>query len=235
MWTGNRQMNSKFRKKLEDFPKFTVSQLNDLGSDSQGFTRFELAGEFDRPVQPRGEITWFWLLIGDRAAVCAQWISRGPGTAATVVADEKEMPEMGGKTLYYLNPAWEPHHIWMVLDEHWGWQRALLKAVDALAETHEATNISIVDGREVKTWTKLSRADKRGSTKRYAPTRDDTSVSGTAPQLVPGGWDHEHCEICREHIDHGDFGYQDRDDHWLCEDCYDKYVRPRDLSFVDEL
>ena len=142
---------------------------------------------------------------------------------------------MVGKPLYYLSPAWEPHQIWMVLDEHWGWQRVLFQAVDAVAETHEATDVSIVDEREVKTWTKLSRADKRGSAERYAPTLDDTLVSGAAPQLVPGGWDHEHCQLCREHISHGEFGYRDEDDQWLCENCYGKYVMPRDLSFVDDL
>lgn len=228
-------MNSKPRKTLEDFPKFSVSQLTRVGTDSQGFTRFELNGEFDRPIQPQGEITWFWLLTDDHAAVCAQWKSVGPGTAATVVADEKEMPEIVGKTLYYLSPAWDARDIWMVLDEHWGWQRVLFKSVDAVAERHEATDVSIVDGREVKTWTKLSRADKRGSTERYAPMPDGTLASGTAPQLVPGGWDHEHCQLCRRHINNGDFGYRDEDDHWLCENCYDKYVKPRDLSFVDDL
>ncbi|HTP30785.1 MAG TPA: hypothetical protein VMJ75_01350 [Candidatus Acidoferrales bacterium] len=228
-------MDAKLRKTLEDFPKFSVSQLTRVGTDSQGFTRFELNGEFDRLVQPQGQITWFWLLIGDRAAVCAQWKSVGPGNVATVTADEKEMPEIVGKTLYYLSPAWDARHIWMVLDEQWGWKRVLFQAVDAVAEAFEATDISIVDGREVKTWTKLSRADKCKSTKRYAPTLDDTLVSGRPAQLVPGGWDHEHCQLCREHINNGDFGYRDEDDHWLCESCYDKYVKHHDLSFVDDL
>jgi len=228
-------MDSKPRKTLEDFPKFSVSQLTRVGTDSQGFTRFELNVEFNRPIQRRGEITWFWLLTSGRAAVCVQWKSVGPGNVATLTADEKEMPEIVGKTLYYLSSAWDPRHVWMVLDEQWGWKRVLFQAVDAIAETFEATDVSIIDGREVKTWTKLSRADKRGSTERYAPPLDDTLPSGTAPRLVPGGWDHEHCELCREHIDNGDFGYQDKDDNWLCENCYDRYVKPHDLSFVDDL
>ena len=228
-------MNSKPRKTLEDFPQFSVSHLTRVGTDSQGCTRFELNGDFDHPIQRQGEITWFWLLIDDDAAVCAQWKSVGPGGAATVVVDEKEMPEIVGRTLYYLSPPWDARDVWMVLDEHWGWQRVLFKAVDALAERYEASDVSIVDGREVKTWTKLSRADKRGSTERYAPMLDNTLASGTAPQLVPGGWDHEHCHLCKGHINNGDFGYRDEDDQWLCESCYDKYVKPHDLSFVDDL
>lgn len=228
-------MSSKPRKTLEDFPKFSLSQLIRAGTDSQGFTRFELNGEFDRLIQSQGEITWFWLLIGDRAAVCAQWESVGPGTAATLVAFKKEMPEIVGKTLYYLSPAWDARHIWMVLDEQWGWKRVLFQAVDAVAEAYEATDVSIANGQEVKTWTKLSRADKLGSTERYVPTLDNPLGSSVPPQLVPGGWDHEHCELCREHINNGDFGYRDEDGQWLCENCYDKYAKLHDLSFVDDL
>lgn len=229
------KMNSKPRKTLQDFPRFSVSQVSRGETNSQGFTTFELRGEFDRIIQRQGEITWFWLLVGERAAVWAQWKSVGPGTAATVVAHEKTMPEIAGKTLYYLSPYWQAFHIWMALDEQWGWQRELFQAVDAVAEAYLANDVSIVDGREVKTWAKLSRADKRGHTERYVPLLDDTSDSGTTQQFVPGGWDHEHCELCQGHIEHGNYGYKDPDDRWMCETCYDKYVKPRDLSFVDDL
>jgi hypothetical protein len=229
-------MDLEDRKTLEDFPKFRMSRVTRGEIDPQGFTTFELDGEFDRIVGRVGEITWFWLLIGERAAVCAQWKSRSEDTpAATLVAHEKELPEIGGKTLYYLSPAWEPFNIWMVLDEEWGWEHVCFQAVDAVAETYQANDVSIVDGREVKTWTKLQRADKRTFTERYAPAADGLSLSGAEPRVVPGGWDHEHCQLCRDHIDHGDFGYRDRDELWMCENCYNKYVKRRDLSFVDEL
>jgi hypothetical protein len=91
------------------------------------------------------------------------------------------------------------------------------QAVDAVAETYEAKEVSIVDGREVKTWTKLERADRRGFTERYAPFGDKSLPSSPNPQLIPGGWKHEHCQLCRRHIDDGDFGYRDRDELWMCE------------------
>ncbi|MEZ5962501.1 MAG: hypothetical protein R3F56_01525 [Planctomycetota bacterium] len=49
---------------------------------------------------------------------------------------------------------------------------------------------------------------------------------GTA-STVPGGWDHEHCELCRGKIDTGTVGaYCDSDtDDWLCGPCYDAYIR----------
>jgi hypothetical protein len=228
-------MNSKNQKTLEDFPKFRVSRVTRGETDPQGFTTFELDGEFDRSVGRVGEITWFWLLIGDRLAVCAQWKSSGEDSChPTLVVHEKALPEIVGKTLYYLSPAWQAFHIWMVLDEKWGWAHVRFQAVDAVAEAFLAKDVSIVDGREVKTWTKLKRADKRGFVERYAPAAEQT-LSEAEPHVVPGGWDHEHCELCRRHINPGDFGYRDRDERWMCETCYNKYVMRRDLSFVDEL
>jgi hypothetical protein len=123
----------------------------------------------------------------------------------------------------------------MVLDKQWGWQHVRFQAVDAVATTYQAKDVSMVDGREVQTWTKLQRADKHTSTERYAPAAEQASLSGGAQQVIPGGWDHEHCQLCRGHIDHGDFGYRDQDELWMCESCYNKYVKSHDLSFIDEL
>jgi hypothetical protein len=227
-------MSPQNRKTLEDFPKFRGSQVTRGETAPQGFTTFELDGEFDGIVGRAGEITWFWLLIDHRLAVCAQWKSPGEDSRTpTLVAHEKELPELVGKTLYYLSPAWQAFNIWMVLHEEWGWEHVRFQAVDAVAEVFEASDVSIVDGREVKTWTKLDRADKRGFTERYAPEAEQTSR--TEPHVVPGGWNHEHCELCRGHIDDGDYGYRDRDERWMCESCYNKHVKRRDLSFVDEL
>ena len=186
------------QKTLEDFPTFRLSRLSRGGTDPDGFSQrvacaraFELEGEFDRVIKPVGEITWFWLLIGEREAVCAQWKSfPGDARAATLVVYEKELPEMAGKTLYYLSPGWEPVNVWMVLDHQWGWEHVRFQAVDAVAEKYQANGVSIVDGREVKTWTKLQRADKRTLTERYAPAGEQTSLSRSDQQVVPGGWDH---------------------------------------------
>jgi hypothetical protein len=55
--------------------------------------------------------------------------------------------------------------------------------------------------------------------------------------VVRGGWDHEHCELCRGKIGVGGapVGYRDNDDQWLCESCYDHYAKQHDLSFLVEL
>jgi hypothetical protein len=49
-------------------------------------------------------------------------------------------------------------------------------------------------------------------------------------QVVPDGWDHEHCALCWQTISllTGDQarGYCDGRD-WLCTDCYEHYILPR--------
>lgn len=64
---------------------------------------------------------------------------------------------------------------------------------------------------------------------------DQASTPESKIRIVPSGWDHEHCELCKSHIDRGMFGYCDSQDRWMCENCYERYVVPRDLPFVDEL
>lgn len=53
----------------------------------------------------------------------------------------------------------------------------------------------------------------------------------------PGGWDHEHCELCRTTIGAAGVadGYVDRDDRWLCPDCFARYAARRNVSFVAEV
>src|SRR6516162_4160063 len=109
------------RKTLKDFPTFRLSRLSGGETDPDGFTTFELEGEFDRFIKPVREITWFWPLIGEREAVCAQWkFFADDARAATLVVYAKELPERVGKTLHHLSPDWEPVNVWMVLDEQLG-------------------------------------------------------------------------------------------------------------------
>ena len=50
----------------------------------------------------------------------------------------------------------------------------------------------------------------------------------TAPEVVPAGWDHDHCQICWwdlfESPDEAhSIGYTDSRG-WLCSECYDQFV-----------
>jgi len=223
------------RKTLADFPFFTVASMRKQPPDVNGHTDFEVEGAFDRIIK-RSEIIWFWLLSKEGDSFCVQWKSEDDKTLAAVLTGcQANVPDLAGATLYYLSPCWQAFHVGMVLAPQWGWQRVRFEAIDAQAENYESQDVSIVNGREVKTWTKLERADKKGHASRHYPASDEASVSESGAIIVPGGWDHEHCELCRTHINPGYFGYRDLDDRWMCEACYKKYVEPRDLSFVDEL
>ncbi len=64
-----------------------------------------------------------------------------------------------------------------------------------------------------------------------------TRLSPEAPSggdVVPGGWDHEHCDICWKTIGFGGeaVGYFDSPDTWVCEVCFSSFVEPRSLAFI---
>ena len=105
--------------------------------------------------------------------------------------------------------------------------------MDAIAEDFQSKDISIIEGREVKVWTKLSPVNVQRGQSRHYPATDQTSTAGNKVRLVPSGWDHEHCELCDTHIKVGDYGFVDSGEHWVCEGCYAKYVTTHDLSFLD--
>jgi hypothetical protein len=66
-----------------------------------------------------------------------------------------------------------------------------------------------------------------------------TRLSAEAPRggvLVPGGWDHEHCDVCQKTIGCGGepFGYSSPPNAWVCEKCYASFVVPRSLAFISD-
>jgi hypothetical protein len=223
------------RKTLEDFPHFVVAGVRRGDTTMEGYTRFELDGQFDRSIDETVH-DWFFLLFGKQSSVCVTLKSFDKETnSATLTCDEREEPILVGRSLAYLGRYWRPHNIWMVLDTEWKWERKQFQGIDAVAEDYEAKDISIVDGREVKVWTKLQPVRDTGSQSRHYPASDQNSPRGSESTLVPTGWDHEHCDLCNTHIDVRGFGYCDHDEHWLCEKCYERYVATRDLAFVDGL
>jgi len=57
-------------------------------------------------------------------------------------------------------------------------------------------------------------------------------------KVMPGGWDHEHCEICMgtisQHTSHQHFGYRNPADDWVCEHCFQSFIEPKKLGFITE-
>jgi hypothetical protein len=123
----------------------------------------------------------------------------------------------------------------MVLDPAWGWEMKRFEGADAFAEDYDAKEISVVDGREVRVWTKLEPAEGGEGASRHYPAREQILPPSPERRLVAGTWDHEHCKLCRASIHAGEFGYCDPHGSWLCEKCHERYVLQCDLAFVDEL
>ena len=228
-------METRKRKTLEDFPKFTVAAVRRGETSSTGYTEFELDGRFDRAMTDFGP-HWFWLLFGESDCLTAALKSLDADTnTAVLTTQELYEPRVAGLTLFYLSPAWQAFNVWMVLDKNWGWKKLQFQGHDAVAQDYEADEVSIVAGREIKIWTKLEPAEGRSGTTRHYPATDQTSPPNPERRVVPSGWGHEHCDLCRSHINAGESGYCDPGDRWVCESCYQLYVEPRDLAFVDEL
>lgn len=230
-------------KTLEDFPKFHVTAVRDKAPYKDGFHIFEVEGRYDPALAPALDrissdesAKWFWLVYGSRGCICATLESFDKETRTAIVSCyETEMPNVLGLKLAYLSPFWQGYHIGMVLDPNWGWERKQYQGTDAVAEDYEAEDVSIVNGREVKVWTKLEPVGESRGQSRHYPAEDQTLPVKPGARLIPGGWGHEHCDLCHEHIDPGDFGYRDPDESWLCEKCYERYAARHDLAFVDEL
>lgn len=71
----------------------------------------------------------------------------------------------------------------------------------------------------------------------FEHSRTMCPLSGEIPAggvLVKGGWDHEHCEICSEKISQqtSPVGVFAEPGHWICDDCYQRFVLSRSLAFI---
>jgi hypothetical protein len=224
-------------KQIEDLPQFHVSQTKQGETHSTGYIDYELQGTLDRMdgvTEGRG-----WLLLPERNCLIGDlsFVDLDAKKAAFFTSEEFTL-NLTGSNLPYLDGRWQAYHVWMVVEPEWIWEKTLFHAVDATAEKYKATEVSIIDGQEVYDWIKIQRADGKGSMERYCPVYPTGGVNlpDAGPDgIIRAGWTHEHCALCKEHIDAGHYGYLDRGDHWVCESCYAKYVSVHDLSFLDSL
>jgi len=120
-----------------------------------------------------------------------------------------EGPARPGVSLPWVDGYWQAYHVTMILDPANAWRQAEFVAGDA--------QYFELGGH--RGWQKLGQEFLEGAMPR---------------EVVRGGWDHEHCELCRANIGAGGApaGYVDAEERWLCEACYRLYAKPRDLSFL---
>ena len=153
---------------------------------------------------------WFWLWPSeDRAITPAILEGRPEGDELVLSIDPQDMTSAvaPGAALAWFSPYWQAYHVYMIRRGKWDRRRFL--AEDAAI---------FILGR------------LRGRNKAHLPIPEGAIAKG----IEPGGWDHEHCEICRATIGSGGepFGYVDPDDHWLCESCHARWAQPRDFGFL---
>jgi hypothetical protein len=132
----------------------------------------------------------------------------GTGTLK-VMGNEMHASIVEGATFALCSEYWSDK-LNLVLDKNLRWNRITFAALDAFVEPAETPG-----------WRKWS-----------AATPEDKNR--TDGKIAPGGWDHEHCEICWTHIDPGDDGYKNEPNNWVCVKCFERYVAPHDLRFALE-
>jgi hypothetical protein len=71
----------------------------------------------------------------------------------------------------------------------------------------------------------------------FVPRDELRHLANGTTEVVPDGWDHEHCRICWESISQVDeqkYGYKDQNDKWLCDQCFHSYVEQKKIDFITE-
>jgi hypothetical protein len=72
----------------------------------------------------------------------------------------------------------------------------------------------------------------QGDVTGWQPIGQPLPTGAAALETQPGGWDHEHCDLCGRRIDvEASMYFTDPEDHRLCSQCYEKYGRRHDVSF----
>lgn len=192
---------------LGDLNRFTVVASEAAGNQTR------LRGRLSKPGQPApGDAMRLFVSLEDDVPGQLTDVDPDAGTAVfTAITENLHAAVVVGSTFPIYNDYWFGR-IHLVLDRRIQWARKQFIAPDAFVQEAPTPG-----------W-RQSRAAEPG---------DEGRADG---QIVPGGWDHEHCEICWRHIGSGGDadGYVTGDDQWVCTYCYSRYVERRDLSFVPD-
>jgi hypothetical protein len=187
---------------LEDLPAFAVEEIS-VGSDE-----LRLRGHFSHLTGV--DVGASFLYCGD-----AQWpvelveferTSRS-GVFSAPLWVQRQLIQVGS-VVPWLPGAWQFFHVNMILKTS-SWERRRFVPSDA---QHFRVG------------------DAHGWTKAGAELGNDHKPT----HVERDGWDHEECRICDGHIGRGGSpdGYVNQKDEWLCQECYEKYGRTKDLGFI---
>lgn len=220
-------------KTIEDLPLFRVSSVRPTEKNPE---YFEFTGVLNQTVLVAEGRCSLLLPVTDVMTSLPGYLefqNQQEGTAR-IYAPSKTPPDVIGQSLTYVPAKWDPLQVWMIALPTWRWTKSLFHASDAIAEIVKGTDVSVVDNEEIKDWVKIAEKGKDKGFSRYYPVfpSGKSSMQIEADGTIKNGWNHEHCELCHAHVDSGHYGYVDPSEHWVCEECYERYVSEYDLSFM---
>ena len=164
-------------------------------------------------TMPKTYESWVGYLFSDNGDnSCGRFVSCT--ASAKFIYQPKRPDQMEleiGRSYYYLDGYWGERAA-MVLDRTCCWVRTEFKPRDAFEPD----------------WS------PRGGAHFWGPASQHQSEPG---QIIPQGWNHEHCGICWAKISqhaqkHGYRSHGKAGEVWVCESCYARYVLPRNLDFI---
>jgi hypothetical protein len=163
-------------------------------------------GIFDRLDGVR-ESGSFRLKRGEYAWAELTIVDRDSGRARATVTYLDELRMTAGERYIWLDTYWQLPFVEAIADERTVWRRFSFQASDA-----QYFRVGKAVG-----WQKVG-----------AKLRADA----VPMEIKPGGWDHEHCDLCGGHIDsEHPVAYEDQEGHFLCSECYETYGADHDVSF----
>ena len=139
------------------------------------------------------------------AAEVASFDSQSKQAAYRVFREHASAKNGPGSVLYWLYAYWKHEVVDAVLDLQHVWAPLKFVAQDAYS----------------RHW---------GSGRALSPVSQGPPAAAEYVR-INDGWNHEHCGICNGHIDPGDEYYQ-RERVFICQTCFEKFVRTHDLSFL---
>jgi hypothetical protein len=193
--------------KLEDLPRFTVSEIR--AADAEGNTT--VIGHLSHLQGVRGVHGYLYRahgpsLMGDLEAIP----SRAGEPVRFLTADAAYAPDLKpGASFPWLDGSWKPYHLKMVLSGAERWRPRSFSASPVRFFLHEGvTGWQAVDAK-------------------LPPGAADLGVRS-------GDWNHACCELCPEQLDaaRSSEGFVDDEGRWICAHCFEKYAKRNDISFA---
>ncbi len=167
----------------------------------------QVHGRFDR-LDGVCESGKFRLCRGQYAWADLVIEDRSTGTVVVTNARDPDVSKLRvGERYVWFHDYWQAPFVEAIADETTEWRQFKFKATDA-------------------------QYFRLGNSTGWQEVGELLPEGAVLLEIKPGGWDHEHCDLCDIHIDADNpLGYVDPDGHFLCSPCYQKYGTSHDVSF----